>query len=174
MLYCLICRYRELSRQGETIERTQQKVDKIDAASDQSKFMLRGIQSVWGSIKNKFSKKPEDAEEVAQRKAFERQTGSSTPSKSSSSSSASQSSSSSSSSSSTSSVQRPGMSTASTEEEDLLQAISANVSRIGQIGQAMSSELDKQDKQLDTLTASVDKAGSKVQANAKKARQLTK
>ncbi len=145
--------------------------------------MLRGMKSIFGAIKNKVGKKPKDAEEVVEERAKEREkkagtgavagagagagagTGAGAPASGAVAGGKGQ------------QQQRqmgPPQSTASAEEDALLDAISANVSRIGAIGQAMGSELDRQDKMLDNLSSSVDRANVKVKDNAKKARQMAK
>jgi hypothetical protein len=59
-------------------------------------------------------------------------------------------------------------------EDELLAQISTNVSRIGAVSREMTSELKKQDKQLDELNKSVDKVTEKVVQNSKAAKKLTK
>jgi methyl-accepting chemotaxis protein len=59
-------------------------------------------------------------------------------------------------------------------EDELLAQISNNVSRIGAVSREMTTELRKQDKQLDELNKSVDKVTEKVVQNSKAAKKLTK
>ena len=59
-------------------------------------------------------------------------------------------------------------------EDELLAQISNNVSRIGAVSREMTTELRKQDKQLDELNKSVDRVTEKVVQNSKAAKKLTK
>lgn len=179
----------ELSKQRETLERTQRKVDALEAHAEHSSFILRGMKSIVGSVRNKFSKKPKDAQEAVADKAAARAGKSGGGSSSSGGSGGSGGARSSAggaggaggagvSGSGSASVSAGGgaklQTTGRTEEDELLEAISANVSRLGVIGQEMGAELGTQDKMLDELHASVTRADSKVKENAKLARKLAR
>lgn len=60
----------QLAEQREQIERTQRKVDEIEAHADRSHFILRGMSSVFSTIRNKFTRQPTlPADVVAKREA---------------------------------------------------------------------------------------------------------
>ena len=61
-----------------------------------------------------------------------------------------------------------------TEEDSLLAAISLNVGRLGEIGRGMGVELTSQDKALDELTESVERAGLGLKRNTKVATKISK
>jgi hypothetical protein len=60
------------------------------------------------------------------------------------------------------------------EEDSLLAAISLNVGRLGEIGRGMGVELTTQDKALDELAESVERAGLGLKKNTKVASKIAK
>jgi hypothetical protein len=60
------------------------------------------------------------------------------------------------------------------EEDKLLAAISVNVDRLGEIGRGMGAELRAQDRALDELAISVERAGIGLKSNTKQANKLAK
>jgi hypothetical protein len=60
------------------------------------------------------------------------------------------------------------------EEDKLLAAISVNVDRLGEIGRGMGAELQAQDRALDELAVSVERAGIGLKSNTKQANKLAK
>lgn len=63
---------RELEAQRDQLQRIQRKVDEVEAHADKSNFLLKGMKSMFGSIKNKFSKKPETPKQVIDKREVER------------------------------------------------------------------------------------------------------
>lgn len=62
----------ELEAQRDQLQRIQRKVDEVEAHADKSNFILKGMKSMFGSIKNKFSKKPETPKQVIDKREVER------------------------------------------------------------------------------------------------------
>jgi hypothetical protein len=177
----------ELARQGESIDRTHRKVDELTAHSQHASFLLTGIRSVFGSIRNSFRGPPKDPKAAAASAAAVRAgrraqaahaagrpapdpttfaTGRGTASVGVGAGRAA----------GAPSVLSVGseLAAAHAEEDDLLAAISANVDRIGHMGREMGAELSKQERQLDDLVGAVHGADSQLAANAALARRLAK
>lgn len=137
--------------------------------------MLAGMKSIWGTIKNKFKAKPVDTEEFVERKAAERRAKDGTSSSAAGRAGTSTSTASAGSAGAGSQRQlQQNVGAHTAEEDELLDQISSNLSRIGEIGHAMGAELNKQDKMLDGLSAATDTVAVKVKENTKEARRIAR
>lgn len=149
-----------------------------------SKHMLGGMRSIWGAFKNMFVAKPKDVDAVVAERAAARaaarspgkegggggKKGAAVGEGSGGSGGKSSSSSSSGSDAGGSSVTQ-----VKSEEDELLEQISANVTRLGEMGRGIGAEVSRQDKQVDDLGKSIDKAGIGIKKNTKEAnRQATR
>ncbi len=147
-----------------------------------SKHMLGGMRSIWGAFKNMFVAKPKDVDAVVAERAAARAAGRSpgkeekggkkggggeggggAGSKSGSSGGGGSSGSGASSDSGNSVTQ------VKSEEDELLEQISANVTRLGEMGRGIGAEVSRQDKQVDDLGKSIDKAGISIKKNTREA-----
>ena len=174
--YFIFCR--SLARQRESLERAQSQVDAVDALNAKSKHILVGMSGLWGAFKNMFKKKPKDVEDVVAEKASARAAKLAKEKKSPSKSMQSGEGGCEAEDGDASGAARGNKDvkqamTASApprpEEEDLLEQISANVARLGEMGKEIGSELNRQDKQIDDLNTSIEKTGIGLKKNAREA-----
>lgn len=179
----------ELERQGEQIERTHRKVDQIEAYSDKSSHILKGMSSIFGSIKQKFTKAPPSQQDVVARRAAERAARRADMATSASAADEERekrraaaaavaatfpSGGAGASKPAKQTTATTGKSAAELEEEALLRMISSSVSNIKESAVEMGHELDRQDVALDELTSAVDRVGIKVIGNTKEARRIAR
>jgi hypothetical protein len=180
----------ELARQGEAIDRTHRKVDELQAQSQHASFLLTGIRSVFGSIRNKFSRQPKDPKAAADAAASVRAARRAQAAQAAGRPAPDPTSFATGRGSATVGVgaaagaDRAGspavlavsgqLAAAHADEDALLAVISANVDRIGHMGREMGAELGRQDRQLDELVGAVHTADAQLAANAKLARKLAK
>lgn len=174
---------RELAKQGETIERTQRKVDEVDANADKARSILWSMKSVFHTMGSKFKKKPKDPEAAAEeaaavraaRRAKQAQAAGKPapdPATLSAPKRGGGGSASAADASASRAVAAPGTIAGMQQEQDqLLEIISGNVDRIGQMGRQMGDELTRQDAMLDDLITGVGKVDIKLKDNAKEARR---
>lgn len=163
----------ELKTQGETLNRTAAKLDHLNAKADEAEHTLRGMSSIWATMKNKlFRKKPKNAEVVTITKSVERDLEQKQE---------------------RSEFRRtekqirqeqaqedaqrrvnqtPSSSSVLNEQDQLLEEISKSVMRLGEISREAGHELDMQAKVLDQIHESSERANVKLKANTKAAKIL--
>lgn len=186
---CFACFHfcRELEAQRDQLQRIQRKVDEVEAHADKSNFILKGMKSMFGSIKNKFSKNPETPKQVIDKreaeraskmeatdatlasKAAERDAKSAaraaigtTPSAGGAGGPAVVGGAGAGKVTDASLVKDPRLAKQMSEEDELLEQISRGLDGIKAVGEAMNDELIRQDGIIGELGTSMDRASGKV------------
>lgn len=169
----------ELESQGDQIARTQRKLDETEANVDKSNFILKGMGSIWGALSNKFSKKPATPKEAVVAKDAERAAaaaagGGASPAAGAAGGKGGAGSQQKGGQQQQQSASSKSSSAPLSEDELLLQQISASMGSVKNIALAMGSELEKQDKMLDGLSSSIDRVDGKLGKATSTATKLAK